>query len=131
MSNELAVVSDNWLELSGNAKQLPRPFEREIFLFGSHLAGTVEEIVDVERKSGDLPEGEELKIVVAGDAGDDTALEVRAKDGVILGWISKRWSGLVLRLLKAGKTIVCKYRGSELVEEAWTDVRVDVYMRDV
>ena len=131
MANELAVVNEHWLELVGNAKRLPRPFEREIFLFASDLAVTESEVATHTGAADGLADGETLELVVTGGEEDAHAIEVRTRKGDAVGWISRRWSALVLRLMKAGKAVVCRSRGCTIVEDAWKDLRVDIYMRDI
>lgn len=130
MANELAVVNDNWLELADSGKPLPRPFEREILLFGSHLAEGSQGVEYAEKNEG-LADGTELKLVITGDKKGDQSLVVWSKGGIRLGLISKRWSPMLIRLMKAGKAIVCRYRGNCVVEDEWLDIQVDIYLRDV
>lgn len=89
MANELAVVNDNWLELADSGKPLPRPFEREILLFGSHLAEGSQG-VEYAKKNEGLADGTELKLVITGDKKGDQSLVVWSKGGIRLGLISKR-----------------------------------------
>lgn len=131
MANELAVVNEHWLELAGNAKRLPRPFEHEIFLFSSDLAVTESGSTAPTCAAEGLGDGEDLELAVTGGEEDAYAIEVRTRKGDLVGWISRRWSALLLRLMKAGKSIVCRSQGYTIVEDAWKDVRVGIYMRDV
>ena len=43
MANEIAVIEKNWLALADQVKDLPVPFEQEIFLEECHVAGTMHE----------------------------------------------------------------------------------------
>ena len=40
MDNAITAIKENWLELVNRLKDLPQPFQQEVFLLNCHIAGT-------------------------------------------------------------------------------------------
>ena len=129
MANELAVVEKNWLALAGQTKSLPVPFEQTIFLTNCHVAGT-EDVDDILIKAKDVSKGSELVLCrKTKDAADERAVAVRTKDGVHLGYLPRRHSAVMARLMDAGKALSAKVVGKEL-ECHWLDITVAIEMKE-
>ena len=129
MANELAVVEKNWLTLADQAGNLPVPFEQTIFLTECHLAGT-EYIDDILIKTADVVEGTELVLRrKATDATDARAVAVFTKGDVLLGYLPRRHSAVMARLMDAGKRLAAKAVGKEL-EGHWLDITVSIEMKE-
>ena len=131
MANELAVVKDNWLELV-NDTTLPKPFQQEIFLLECHVAGTTH-VGDIEAKTENLAEGDMLTLQRDPENKcDPLAIAVYTAKKERLGWVPQRKNAVISRLMDAGKLLYAKVASKELVEEdAWIDMRMKIYMRDV
>ena len=56
MANEVAVIEKNWVALADQVKDLPVPFEQEIFLEECHVAGTMH-VDDILIKTKDVAVG--------------------------------------------------------------------------
>ena len=130
MSNELAEVESNWLALAGQAGSLPAPFEQTIFLTNCHVAGT-EDVDDILTKAKDVSEGSELVLCRREtDAADERAVAVRTEDGMHLGYLPRRHSAVMARLMDAGKVLSARVVGKEL-ECHWLDITVAVEMKEM
>ncbi|MCQ2389141.1 MAG: HIRAN domain-containing protein [Kiritimatiellae bacterium] len=132
MANDLVIAKDDWLEVADALKDLPAPFRREIFLLECHVAGTTR-VDDVEKKTGDLAEGDALTLRREPEnASDPFAIAVHTAKNDRVGWVPQRKNVVISRLMDAGKLVYAKVASREIVEEDdWVDVRMKIYMRDV
>ena len=129
MPNALATIEKNWITLAGHARELPVPFEQAIFLTECHLAGT-EAIEDILVKTENVAEGTELVLRrKAKDAADERAVAVQTKGGDLIGYVPRRYSAVMARLMDAGKNLSAKVVGKEL-EGHWLDVTVSIEMKE-
>ena len=130
MANELAIIEKNWLALADHIKEVPAPFEQTIFLAECSLAGTIE-IEDVLVKTQNIDTGTELVLKrTAAEVQDAQAVGVRTKGGVLLGYVPRRYSAVMARLMDAGKNLLAKVVGKEL-EGHWLDVKISIEMKEV
>ena len=130
MANELATVEENWLELAGKFKDLPMPFEKTVFLTECHLAGT-ECIEDELLKTYDVEEGTELVLRRSSeDVQDAQAVAVQTEGGVLVGYVPRRYSAVMARLMDAGKALSAKVTEKTLVDH-WLDLVVAIDMKEV
>lgn len=130
MANELAVVEENWLELAGKFKDLPMPFEQTVFLAECHLAGTAE-IDDMLVRAKDVVKGTELVLKrSSANARDCKAVAALTKDGVLVGYVPRRYAAVMARLMDAGKALSAKVTEKTLVDH-WLDLVVAIYMKEV
>ena len=130
MTNELAVVEDNWLDLAGQTQNLPMTFEQTIFLTECHLAGT-DRIDDMLVRTKDVEAGTALVLRrMAKDVADERAVAVRTEGGVLLGYLPRRHSAVMARLMDAGKCLSATVVGKEL-EGHWLDITVSIDMKEV
>ena len=129
MSNELAIIEKNWLTLADHIKEVPAPFEQTIFLTECNLAGTIE-IEDVLVKTQNVDTGTELVLKrSAAEAQDERAVAVQTKGDVLLGYVPRRYSAVMARLMDAGKNLSAKVVGKEL-EGHWLDVKISIEMKE-
>ena len=129
MANELAIVEENWLELAGKFKDLPMPFARTIFLTECHLAGTAE-IEDMLVRAKNVIKGSALTLKRnATDAQDAKAVSVLADDGVLVGYVPRRYAAIMARLMDAGKALSAKVTEKSL-ENHWLDLIVAIEMKE-
>ena len=130
MTNKLATIEENWLELAGKFKDLPMPFERTVFLTECHLAGTAE-IDDMLVKTKDVEAGTQLVLKRnATDAQDEKAVAVQTAGGVLVGYVPRRYAAIMARLMDAGKALTAKATGKTL-EGHWLDLSVSIEMKEV
>ena len=130
MANELAIVENNWPALVGQAESMPVPFGQTIFLTECHLAGTAE-IDDMLVKTQDVVEGTEVVLKrTATGAQDGCAIAVRTAGGKLIGYVPRRHSAVMARLMDAGKNLSARVVGKEL-DGHWLDVTVSIEMKEV
>ena len=130
MSNELAITEKNWLTLADHIKEVPAPFEQTIFLTECNLAGTIE-IEDVLVKTQNVDTGTELVLKrSAAEVQDERAVAVQTKGDVLLGYVPRRYSAVMARLMDAGKNLSAKVVGKEL-DGHWLDVKISIEMKEV
>ena len=129
MANELAVVEENWLDLAGRFKDLPMPFEQTVFLAKCHLAGTAE-IDDMLVKTRSVKEGTHLLLKrMPTNAQDARAVAAMTADGDIVGYVPRRHSAVMARLMDAGKALSAKVTDKTLAGH-WLDLSVSIEMKE-
>lgn len=109
---------------------LPKPFEHDIFLLHTHIAGTsyIEDIMELEPF---INAGDRLEMFREPDNEyDELAIVVKNADGVKLGYIPRAQNAVLARLMDAGKLLFCRVSGKELVNERWLKISIKIYMRD-
>lgn len=129
MANELAVVEENWLDLAGRFKDLPMPFEQTVFLAKCHLAGTAE-IDDMLVKTRSVKAGTQLLLKrMPTNAQDARAVAAMTADGDIVGYVPRRHSAVMARLMDAGKALSAKVTDKTLAGH-WLDLSVSIEMKE-
>ena len=130
MVGELAVRSDNWLQLKDSFGDEIRPFKREIFLKECQVDGLIE-IDDVLAKVEGVSVGDiiMLRRLVKGGVESHTVV-LESGNGEQIGFVPKADREIVANLLDAGKKIVAKL-ASKSVEGHWLNMRVGLYLEDV
>jgi hypothetical protein len=129
MANELAIIEKNWLTLADHIKEVPAPFEQTIFLTECNLAGTIE-IEDVLVKTQNVDAGTELVLKRStAEVQDERAVAVQTKGDVLLGYVPRRYSAVMARLMDAGKNLTAKVVGKEL-DGHWLDIKISIEMKE-
>ena len=130
MVGELAVRSDNWLQLKDSFGDEIRPFKMEIFLKECQVDGVIE-IDDVLAKVEGVSVGDiiMLRRLVKGVVESHTVV-LESGNGEQIGFVPKADREIVANLLDAGKKIVAKL-ASKSVEGHWLNMRVGLYLEDV
>jgi hypothetical protein len=98
---------------SGNLS-IPKPFERDIFLFDTHVAGTsyVEGIIELEPH---LKIDDKLSFFREPDNPyDKKAIAIKNADGVKVGYVPKADNAIFSRLMDAGKLLFGKITSKEI-----------------
>lgn len=130
MSSELAIIKDNWLELVDGKKELPVPFQQEIFLQECHVAGTMH-VDDILVKTQSLEVGSALRLKrEPGNPYDALAISVETAAGDHVGYVPKKYNQAYARLMDAGKLLVGKVTHKEL-EDHWLNLRISIIMKDI
>lgn len=130
MANELAIVADNWLELTAPGKELPVPFAHEIFLQECHVAGTMH-VDDVLIKTDDVGVGSQLLLRrEPTNEYDSGAIAVYTAKGDRIGWVPKKHNPVFSRLMDGGKLLIAKVVSKEL-EDHWLNLRMGIYLKDI
>ena len=130
MANEVAIIKDNWMELYNGKKDLPVPYQQEIFLQECHVAGTMH-VDDILIKTQSLNVGSVLRLKrEPKNEYDGLAISVETAEGVHIGYVPKRYNQAYARLMDAGKLLVAKLSHKEL-EDHWLNLRIEIIMKDI
>ena len=108
---------------------LPQPFERDIFLYGTNVAGTnfVEEIEQIAR---DLELGEKVFLFREPDNPyDDRAILVKDAEGRKIGYVPRDINLILSRLMDAGKELYATVRVNEK-DGDYRNIVIKIYMHE-
>ena len=108
---------------------IPKPFERDIFLFDTHVAGTtfVEGIDELEpylKKDDKLDFFRETN-----NPYDKSAIVIRNVDGVKIGYVPKSDNVVFSRLMDAGKLLFGKIVDKEW-QGNWLKINIGIYLKE-
>ena len=110
---------------------IPKPFEREIHLFDSHVAGTTH-IEGIDELEPHLEVGEKLLFFREPENPyDPNAIELRYKKAK-LGYVPRDENGMLAVMAHYGHAGVFEARVLQVDSEAepWRQVRVGIYVTD-
>jgi hypothetical protein len=110
----------------GGDLTIPKPFERDIFLFDTHVAGTshIEGIVDLEphlRIDDKLDFFREPE-----NPHDKKAIVIKNADGVKIGYVPKADNAIFSRLMDAGKLLFT----SKETDGKWLKISIKVLLHE-
>lgn len=117
------------LHNKGGILDIPKPFERDIFLFKTHIAGTsfVEGIEELEPH---LYIDDKLDFFREPDNQyDKRAIVIKTSDGVKIGYIPRVDNKIFARLMDAGKLLFGKIASKEK-QGIWLKIDIAVFLRD-
>ena len=117
--------------IHGNSGELtiPMPFEREIFLFDTHVAGT-SHVVGIEELEPHLHIGDKLDFFREPDnQHDPKAIVIKNEDGVKIGYVPKADNVVFSRLMDAGKLLFGKISSKEMAGN-WLKLNIGIYLHD-
>ena len=130
---ELTVKKDSELvELLHKQNQLgelEKPFERDIMLFDTVVAGTshVEGIHEILNR---LQTGDRLEFVREPENSfDDKAIMVQTVDGEKIGYVPREDNIVFSRLMDAGKLLFGKITSMES-RKNWTRIAMEIYLHE-
>lgn len=131
---------------SGLEMDLPMPFEQDIFLYGTEIAGTSyrENIAELYHsiEEGDLltlirePENpyDEYAIRIDVDADGKPGYDPRETDlddkSHMLGYVPRMHNRILARLMDAGKLLYGVVRHKEINNGSYYNIVVKIYMRE-
>ena len=117
------------LHQQGGGLELPKPFERDIFLFGTYIAGT-SHIPGMEELEPHLKIGDKLNFFREPDnEHDPKAIVIKTTDGVKVGYVPKQDNVVFSRLMDAGKLLFGKITKKE-IKGHWVKIKIDIYLQD-
>lgn len=126
------ITSNNIIKVNNSNKELSefKPFQRDIFLFDTHVAGTthVEGIMDLEPN---LNIDQKLDFFREIDnQHDDRAIEIRTTSGEKIGFVPKKDNLIFSRLMDAGKILYGKITKKE-IKGKWLKINIDIFLSDI
>ena len=108
---------------------MPKPFEREIFLFDTYIAGTsfVEGIEELEQH---LNEGDKLDFFREPDNKyDSKAIVIKTDNGVKIGYVPRNDNAIFSRLMDAGKLLFGRITSKKGYGK-WAKINIQVSLQE-
>ena len=104
---------------------LPKPFERDIFLFDTYVAGTTH-IEGMEELEPALQIEDKLSFF---REPDNQVIVIKTMDGVKIGYIPRQDNVIFARLMDAGKMLFGKISSKEIIG-SWVKIGIKVYLHE-
>lgn len=108
---------------------IPKPFEKDIFLFDTYVAGTthIEGIEELERQ---LNTNDKLEFFREADNQyDKQAIVIKTIDGVKIGYVPKQDNVIFARLMDAGKLLFGRITSKEK-KGSWVKINIKVFLHE-
>lgn len=108
---------------------IPKPFEQEIFLFNTYVAGTTH-VKNIDALEPDLNIGDRLDFFREPDNKyDSQAIAIKTQGGDKIGYVPKQDNVVFARLMDAGKLLFGKI---ELKEKkgSWLKINIKIYLQE-
>ena len=119
----------NLLHSGGKGMTLPIPFERDIFLFDTQVAGTshVEGIAEIVTT---LEIGKKLLFFREPDNDyDKHAIKIKTTQGAKIGYVPQNDNLIFSRLMDAGKNLFGKV--TAIKEKGnWYQIKIDIFLKE-
>ena len=108
---------------------IPKPFERDIFLFDTYVAGTTH-IEGIEELEPHLNIDDRLEFFREPDNQyDKQAIVIKTADGVKIGYVPQNDNVIFARLMDAGKLLFGKITAKEK-KGSWVKLGIKVYLHE-
>ena len=108
---------------------IPKPFERDIFLFDCHIAGT-SFIEGIEELEPHLNEGDRLDFFREPDNPHDSrAIVIKNTDGIKIGYVPKVDNVVFSRLMDAGKLLFGRIESKKMLYN-WLRIDIKIYLHE-
>lgn len=119
----------SFLHGGNGALAIPKPFERDIFLFDTYVAGTTH-IEGIEELEPHLNIEDKLDFFREPDNQyDKQAIVIKTVRGVKIGYVPKNDNVISARLMDAGKLLFGRISGKEK-KGAWVRIEIKVYLHE-
>lgn len=113
----------------GGELVVPKPFEKDIFLFDTHVAGT-SHIEGIEELEPHLNIDDRLDFFREPDNRyDKEAIVIKTAGGVKIGYVPKQDNVIFARLMDAGKLLFGRISGKEK-KGSWVKLDIKVFMHE-
>lgn len=114
---------------TGGLPDIPKPFERDIYLFDTRVAGT-SHIEGIEELEPHLNVDDKLEFFREPDNQyDDKAIAIKNTDGVKIGYVPKADNVIFARLMDAGKLLFGKVTAKE-IRGSWLRIDIKVFLHE-
>lgn len=108
---------------------LPKPFERDIYLFDTFVAGT-SYIDGIEAIGLNLKEGDRLVFYrEPNNPHDPQAIRIETLDKIKIGYVPRRDNVVFSRLMDAGKVLFAKIVKKE-TENTWLKITIKIFLHE-
>lgn len=113
----------------GGELAIPKPFERDIFLFDTYVAGTTH-IEGIEELEPYLSIDDKLNFFREPDNHyDKEAIMIKTQDGVKIGYVPRQDNVIFARLMDAGKLLFGRISQKEK-KGTWVKLSIKVYLHE-
>jgi len=117
------------MHTQGGGLTIPKPFEKDIFLFDSHVAGTTF-IEGIEELEPHLNIDDRLDFFREPDnKHDPKAIVIKNADGVKIGYVPREDNVIFSRLMDAGKLLFGKITHKEL-KGKWLKINIKIFLHE-
>ena len=108
---------------------IPKPFEKDIFLFDTYVAGTTH-VVGIEELEPYLNIDDKLDFFREPDNQyDEQAIVIKTISGVKIGYVPKQDNVIFARLMDAGKLLFGRISAKEK-KGSWIKISIKVYLHE-
>lgn len=109
--------------------ELGKPFQREIFLIDTHVAGTTY-VEDIDAIGENIVKGTKLNFFREKDNKyDQLAIIIKDEKGNKIGYVPKDKNEVLARLMDAGKLIYGIVEDKEYIDN-WLKIDISIYLKD-
>jgi hypothetical protein len=113
----------------GGGITLPKPFERDIYLFDTYVAGT-SHIEGIDELEPFLNIEDKLEFFREPDnAYDPKAIVIKTTDGVKIGYVPEKDNIVFARLMDAGKLLFGRI-ASKKFESKWLRMNIKIFLHE-
>ena len=108
---------------------MPKPFERDIFLFDTYVAGT-SHVEGIEELEPPLQIGDRLAFFREPENPYDAqAIVIKTTDSVKIGYVPRQDNVIFARLMDAGKLLFGKITEKEK-KGKWVRISIDIFLHE-
>lgn len=108
---------------------IPKPFERDIFLFDTYVAGT-SHVEGIEELEPHLQIGDRLAFFREPENPYDAqAIVIKTTDSVKIGYVPRQDNVIFARLMDAGKLLFGKITEKEK-KGKWVRISIDIFLHE-
>lgn len=117
------------LHNKGEGLDIPAPFERDIFLFDTHVAGTTH-VAGIEELEPFLNIDDKLSFYREPDNPyDHKAIMIQNADGVKIGYVPKGDNAVFSRLMDAGKLLFGRITAKQWAGK-WLKINIKIFLHE-
>lgn len=108
---------------------MPQPFERDVYLFDTHVAGT-SHIEGIEELEPYLNIDDKLEFFREPDnLYDVNAIVIKNTDGVKIGYVPKQDNVIFSRLMDAGKLLFGRITEKD-IKGKWVRIKIRIFLHE-
>ena len=108
---------------------MPKPFERDIFLFDTYVAGT-SHVEGIEELEPHLQIGDRMAFFREPENPYDAqAIVIKTTDGVKIGYVPRQDNVIFARLMDAGKLLFGRITEKEK-KGKWVRISIDIFLHE-
>ena len=118
-----------YLIKTGTGLDLPKPFERDIYLFDTYVAGT-SHIEGIENIGSHIKDGDRLVYYREPEnEHDPQAIRIENLNGEKIGYVPRKDNVVFSRLMDAGKVLFAKVIEKEM-KGKWLKIKIKIYLHE-